>query len=233
MDRWFPIARSEEAACRHILQAKLLGQEIAAWRDDAGSVNAWENRCPHRGVRLSIGLNEGTELRCRYHGWRYASGSGQCTFIPAHPAQKPAGTLHAGVYGVTERYGFVWVNLVEGLDTPNLPISATEPATTLRSMFVAAPAPLVAESLLRGYRIDAATDAPVVANDTFTLTASGADHGDGNASRLIFLLQPVTDSQVVIHGLLQPRVPTADRIDVLRHHNAQMTALRDAVERLA
>jgi phenylpropionate dioxygenase-like ring-hydroxylating dioxygenase large terminal subunit len=32
-----------------------------------------ENRCLHRGVRLSIGVNDGRELTCQYHGWRYSS----------------------------------------------------------------------------------------------------------------------------------------------------------------
>ena len=88
-NRWFPVARSEEVVARHVVQTQLLGQEAALWRDDSGLANAWENRCPHRGVRLSIGINTGSELQCRYHGWRYASGGGQCTFIPAHPDQKP------------------------------------------------------------------------------------------------------------------------------------------------
>ena len=108
---WFPVARVEEVVPRHVVQAQILGQEVAIWRDDEGKVNAWENRCPHRGVRLSIGINDGKELRCQYHGWRYASGSGQCTYIPAHPGQKPANVIKAKPYGVTERYGFVWVNL--------------------------------------------------------------------------------------------------------------------------
>jgi phenylpropionate dioxygenase-like ring-hydroxylating dioxygenase large terminal subunit len=47
---------------RHVFQAQLLGREFAVWRADDGNVNVWENRCLHRGVRLSIGINEGSEL---------------------------------------------------------------------------------------------------------------------------------------------------------------------------
>jgi nitrite reductase/ring-hydroxylating ferredoxin subunit len=261
--RWFPVARGEEVISRHVVQTQLLGQEIAVWRDDAGSVNAWENRCPHRGVRLSIGFNTGTELRCQYHGWRYATGSGQCTFIPAHPTQKPSSAIRANVYGSIEQYGFVWVRLgqrpADALVPPTaatppafatLPTLATLPAlatpvdrqaTSLRSIFVEAPASTVAEALLRGYRFsadpshpegspgeDSMSAAAVVAHDAFILTADAGRH-DADAS-VTFLLQPMTESQTVIHGLLYAKGPGTERLTMLRHHNSQMTALRDAVE---
>ena len=93
--RWFPVCRGEEAAPRHIVHTALLGQELAVWRADDGTVNAWENRCPHRGVRLSVGTNLGDRLKCRYHGWTYASGSGQCVERPAHPGEKPPSLVRA------------------------------------------------------------------------------------------------------------------------------------------
>ncbi len=247
VDRWFPVARAEEVVPRHVVQAQLLDQEIALWRDDAGAVNAWENRCPHRGVRLSIGLNTGTELRCQYHGWRYATGTGQCTYIPAHPSQKPAATMRVGRFGVTEVDGFVWVSLA----TPSGPpqtfapspspspanAAAAGPSTTLRSIYAEASAATIAACLLRGYRFaldptgagDPSTDAVVVAPDAYTLRASV--QAGGREATVTFLLQPVGASQTVIHGLLTTRGVAADRLTLLRHHNAQMTALRDAAER--
>jgi nitrite reductase/ring-hydroxylating ferredoxin subunit len=257
VDRWFPVARSEEVISRHVVQTQLLGQEIAVWRDDAGCVNAWENRCPHRGVRLSIGFNTGSELRCQYHGWRYATGSGQCTFIPAHPTQKPSSAIRTNVYGSIEQYGFVWVHLgpqPQAPALPTLPTPATLQATTLRSIFVEAPASAVAEALLRGYRFSAdptdppcsigegpMSDASMVAHDEFILTAT-ADSNGKNAA-VTFLLQPMTESQTMIHGIAHAMGPAVDargkavaemptkRLALLRHHNSQMTALRDAVER--
>lgn len=224
MDRWFPVARSEDVVLRHVAQTQLLGQEIALWRDDAGAVNAWENRCPHRGVRLSIGDNTGTELRCQYHGWRFAGGTGQCTFIPAHPSQRPASTMHAVVHAAAECYGYVWVNV----DPHGAAVQPLMPAptTTLRSIFVEAPAAALAGALQRGYSIDAATAARVVVDDPFTLTAA-----TGGERAVTFLLQPVTASQTVLHGLLHGKLDAAHRLGLLRHHNTQMTRLRDAVER--
>lgn len=248
MARWFPVARSAEIALRHIAQAQLLGREIAIWRSDTGAVNAWENRCPHRGVRLSIGYNTGNELRCQYHGWRFASGSGQCTLIPAHPTQKPAGGIRVGVYGVVERYHLVWVNLdgqvgvadaaSAGAPTP-IPtvasalelggVSESQQDTTLRSIFVNAPAEVVSSALLQGYRVDAATIARVAVVDAYTLTAS--IQAAGKAPAVTFLLQPVSNQQTVIHSLLQPDTLATDWLAVLRYHNAQLNRVRDGVER--
>ncbi len=214
MDRWFPVARSADVVPRHIAQSQLLGQEVAVWRTDSGGVGVWENRCPHRGVRLSIGLNTGTELRCRYHGWRFASGSGQCTFIPAHPTQQPGSALRTHVYPSVERYGFVWTNIGGSSAAPMLPVRHEGAALALRSLFVEAAPAAVTAALLRAYRANAA--------DAYTLTA--ADES------LTFLLQPVSGSQTVIHGLLDAAVAGADRLTVLRRHNARLTELRAAVE---
>ena len=98
---------------RHVVHTALLGQELAVWRADDGTVNAWENRCPHRGVRLSIGTNLGHALKCRYHGWTYESGSARCIAIPCHPRLTPAAAIRVRAYPCAERQGFVWVRLAE------------------------------------------------------------------------------------------------------------------------
>ena len=211
---WFPVARVEEVVPRHVVQAQILGQEVAVWRDDEGQVNAWENRCPHRGVRLSIGINDGKLLRCQYHGWRYASGSGQCTFIPAHPDQKPANVIKTKLYGVTERYGFVWVNLGEDADIADVPALGLNAFTTLRSIYVAAPAAAVT-GRLEGHGFAPAGD--------YTL--------EGNGTTL--LIQPMDGGQTIVHGLAAGEAEPAERLALLRRHNELLTEVRDAAERAA
>ena len=76
---WHPVASSSDLVPRHVYQGELHGRELAVWRADDGFVNVWENRCLHRGVRLSIGINDGRELKCQYHGWRYANRTAGCT----------------------------------------------------------------------------------------------------------------------------------------------------------
>src|SRR5690606_3003354 len=105
---WYPIASSTDLPFRHVYQGQLLGRELAVWRADDGNVNIWENRCLHRGVRLSIGINEGQELKCQYHGWRYANRSAGCTYIPAHPADAPARRIENRKYPVREAFGLIW-----------------------------------------------------------------------------------------------------------------------------
>jgi phenylpropionate dioxygenase-like ring-hydroxylating dioxygenase large terminal subunit len=62
-------------------------------------------------VRLSIGVNDGRELTCQYHGWRYSSRTAGCTYIPAHPADAPARTIANRTYPALERHGLVWATL--------------------------------------------------------------------------------------------------------------------------
>jgi nitrite reductase/ring-hydroxylating ferredoxin subunit len=201
--RWYPMARSEELVFRHIVHAQLLGQELALWRDDAGRANAWENRCPHRGVRLSIGTNDGTELRCRYHAWRFASGTGQCTFLPAHPTQKPASTMKVRTYPVSEKYGYVWVSLGEVPGAPFEDRLEGRRITTLRSLFVDAP----------------------------TVTLADALHSAPPDSSEVHWLQPVDEGRTVLHAAVLDVEPQTERLDLLRRYHVRMAGIRDSAER--
>ena len=46
--------------------------------------HVWEDRCPHRGMRLSMGFVRSDRIACLYHGWQYGT-DGHCLYIPAHP----------------------------------------------------------------------------------------------------------------------------------------------------
>jgi len=213
MNRWFAVAASGELLHGQVAQTQLLGQELVLWRSTAGVFNAWENRCPHRGVRLSLGTCMGEELRCQYHAWRFATGSGQCTLIPSHPSQKPASTIRPAVFPVFEDGAFAWVNLARDAAPDTHPVTRD---TALRSIFTAAPVAAVRQILLPGYAGHA-----VSLVDEFTLTVS--------ALGLQFMLQPVSEAQSVIHARLEAD-GIEDRMAVLRRHNALMSAVRDRAE---
>jgi phenylpropionate dioxygenase-like ring-hydroxylating dioxygenase large terminal subunit len=135
MNGWHPVAGGDDLVSRHIFHTALNGRELALWRDDAGLANVWENRCPHRGVRLTIGTNLGTGLRCRYHGWRFASGSGRC------------GEARVATYPCVERHGLVWTTLDDAPeDIPDPGAGTWQP---LRAIFVEAPLAAVAPHLPR------------------------------------------------------------------------------------
>ena len=108
-DDWHVVAQSAELAERPIVPARLLGQDLVVWRSPKG-IEVWEDRCAHRGVRLSLGSTKGGRLVCPYHGWEYEPG-GQCVRYPAHEHQAPTPRASAKTFAVAERYGLVWVCL--------------------------------------------------------------------------------------------------------------------------
>jgi phenylpropionate dioxygenase-like ring-hydroxylating dioxygenase large terminal subunit len=51
---------------------RILGWDLAIWRDREGEWRAFADACPHRKVPLSEGRIESDGcLSCAYHGWRF------------------------------------------------------------------------------------------------------------------------------------------------------------------
>ncbi len=65
--RWYPIAPSWMVQ-ENPLGVTRLSEHLAIWRDESGIPHVIEDRCPHRGARLSLGWNLGDRLACWYHG---------------------------------------------------------------------------------------------------------------------------------------------------------------------
>jgi nitrite reductase/ring-hydroxylating ferredoxin subunit len=84
------------------------GTDVVIWRSASGKVNAWNDRCQHRGMRLSHGFVRGERLSCIYHGWTYDTG-GVCKFIPAHPDLTPPEAIRAEAFSCVESRDLVWV----------------------------------------------------------------------------------------------------------------------------
>ncbi|BCH30634.1 ferredoxin [Mesorhizobium sp. L-8-10] len=235
--RWHPIAAAYDLHFRHVFHAQLLGREFAVWRADDGYINVWENRCLHRGVRLSIGINDGRELKCQYHGWRYSNRTAGCTYIPAHPADAPARTITNRTFAAVERYGLVWSAEEPLGDVPEVAGLAEGNLLILRGMPVNAPADIVAAKL-KGYRfqpsgrIDACEASVAVEAVSAFSVALRATEGDAS-TLAIFFVQPVDSNRSVIRGVLNGQPQDRERIAVLRHHNELLSKLREAVEREA
>ena len=103
---WHPVAASASLPAGHTLAAELLGEELVLWRDSRGVCHAWQDRCPHRGTRLTLGAVAGDTLVCRYHAWSFGV-SGACVHVPAQPdAPLPGGG--ARVFAACEMYGLIW-----------------------------------------------------------------------------------------------------------------------------
>ena len=229
---WWPIASSTDLVLRHVMQGQLHGDELAIWRADDGHVNVWENRCLHRGVRLSIGINTGAELVCQYHGWRYANRSAGCTYIPAHPADAPAQTICATTFPAVERYGLVFTGDEGG--EPAAITSLEGGHLTLRPLPVNASIEQTAAALAH-HRCNPVDDldAPTAEYTTsakpgvVTHTASTPT----STSTVVFFLQPVATNRCVIRPVLVGAVDEDQQMPVLRHHATALARSVDRIER--
>jgi phthalate 4,5-dioxygenase oxygenase subunit len=116
---WIPFLRSRDVpADGQPYLVRLLGEDLLAFRDTAGSVGLIEPACPHRGAPLVFGRNEQGGLRCIYHGWKFGT-DGRCLHMPAEPANTPMlKKVKARTYPVRERNGVLWAYLGPDQEQP-------------------------------------------------------------------------------------------------------------------
>ncbi|WP_131120291.1 Rieske (2Fe-2S) protein [Lichenihabitans psoromatis] len=107
---WFALGLADDLERGTSTGARLFGREMVVWRDDAGRSHVWEDRCPHRGTRLSFGFVRGNYIACLYHGWQFDA-AGRCRYIPAHPKLEVAATIGVERFASVERLGLIWMFL--------------------------------------------------------------------------------------------------------------------------
>ncbi|MDE2442552.1 MAG: Rieske 2Fe-2S domain-containing protein, partial [Betaproteobacteria bacterium] len=66
-DTWYQAAWADEIAPGTSLVRTILDTPILFWRDDAGTLSAILDRCPHRFAPLSAGTISGNRVTCGYH----------------------------------------------------------------------------------------------------------------------------------------------------------------------
>jgi vanillate O-demethylase monooxygenase subunit len=113
---WYPVAFSNDVVAKPY-PVTLLDERVVVYRLSDGSLAAARDICHHRGVPLSLGHIEADEIICKYHGLRYDR-NGRCTCIPAHPNGAISPRLHLQMFQVQERFGLVWVQLVDNGPSP-------------------------------------------------------------------------------------------------------------------
>ncbi len=118
---WHPVALGTAVAPGPVA-ATLLEQPLVLWRDESGQVQAWDDRCPHRGAQLSLGRVQAGRIECPYHGWQFDA-QGQCRTVPALPGFVPPAGHRTRVFEATEAHGLVWVRLAQPAHAPTpLPV---------------------------------------------------------------------------------------------------------------
>jgi len=89
------------------VQVRVAGQRIVLFRGSDGKPAALIDRCPHRGVALSLGKVEGGNLVCPFHGWRFSPDGSNC-HVPWSPDAKRE-LLGATAIPVREAKGLIWL----------------------------------------------------------------------------------------------------------------------------
>lgn len=107
---WYVACPSDFIARGKMQTKMLLGQKIVFGRTNEGEVFALRDFCPHRGVPLSYGRFDGTEIECCYHGWCFNS-AGKCTKIPSLTEEDniDLSRIKATSYPCREEAGVIWV----------------------------------------------------------------------------------------------------------------------------
>ncbi len=120
---WIPALLSSEIPepdCPPV-RARLLGEDLVAFRDSQGRVGLLDEHCSHRGTSLFYGRNEECGLRCIYHGWKYDI-DGNVLETPAEPAGSTLkNKVHHTAYPCKEAGGIVWSYMGPRDKTPLLP----------------------------------------------------------------------------------------------------------------
>ncbi|WP_455917717.1 aromatic ring-hydroxylating dioxygenase subunit alpha [Pseudomonas cerasi] len=116
---WYPIALSSSVG-QEPVKAMLLDEPLVLYRIAEELVIA-RDVCPHRGVPLSMGKNDGQGVVCPYHGLRFGHG-GKCNRVPASPNANIPARMQLFTYPAVERYGLIWTCLDPQDDAINIPL---------------------------------------------------------------------------------------------------------------
>lgn len=192
------MALSEGLKPGGVMRAVIGDTDIVVWRTADGQANAWNNRCPHRGMRLSFGFVRGDRLACLYHGWQFGPDS-VCRYIPAHPDLVPPDTITATVYRVVESGGVIWVSLLDSGE----PDIADVTAAPVRSIAVDAGVDQV-RAALTGATFPVSADWQP-GTGRFSAAMSGdamvtiEGEAEGQSRTLFAALQPLPDGRTTVH----------------------------------
>jgi len=188
---WYMAGWVSELPKEGLIPVSLLGEPIVLYRQETGAWAALEDMCCHRLVPLSLGRREKNDLRCMYHGLKFAP-DGRCVEIPGQRRISPA--IRVRSYPVAERHGgiWVWMGNPDRADVSEIPpiVGSDDPdfAVANASVDIEGEASLIWDNLLDLTHIpflhensfgggDAATIATMLAGETEKLTMQVTSRG--------------------------------------------------------
>ena len=128
MKAWHPIAWSKSLKNKPI-SATVMDINVVVFRDHHGRAQAMEDRCIHKGIKLSKGRGTKAGIECPYHGWTFDL-DGTLIDLPDpddYPQGDPCGKVNlvevrVGTWGsmvwytmddeapeLLSRFGFGWI----------------------------------------------------------------------------------------------------------------------------
>jgi len=213
-DGWVPVALSADLPDAGVMRAQIDAAQpldLVVWRSRSGQVSAFDNRCPHRGMRLSFGFVRGERLSCIYHGWQYGE-DGACRHIPAHPDMTPPASIGANTYLCREHDGVVWISQ-NAHNPPDLPtfggqglrsLSVSRDEADLRKLLSQTCIPL------SGAGETAPADVSTIAENQTSLVLKAAN------LQLMIHFQKVTSGKTMLHFQTSPDLPVDLRVSLSR-----------------
>ncbi|WP_158093347.1 Rieske 2Fe-2S domain-containing protein [Acetobacter sp. DsW_063] len=220
---WRPVALGLDLPPASVTGARIGEQRLAIWRNSHGDVRASDDRCPHRGMRLSLGFVRDDMLACLYHGWCFDA-EGRCRTIPAHPGLKPAATIRTTTFPTIESDGLIWCR-VDGVEPPESPPALTSPAhrtTPVRTIRVDAPTRSVALTLGIGPD-DRTAWVKLPVHDI----AETPDDDATGAATMVVVLHAIGREETRLYVLIEGDAPTT----TIQRASRWASTLRDNVER--
>ena len=104
---WTIVGLAKELKRDKPLSMTIASERVVFFRDASGAPAALIDRCPHRGVALSLGCVSDGEIECPFHGWRF-SGDGSNLRTPWNPDSKRE-NLSAIALPAREAAGLLWL----------------------------------------------------------------------------------------------------------------------------
>ncbi len=193
---WYPVALADDIEPGTSAGTRLFGRELLVWRDGTGRSHVWEDRCPHRGMRLSFGFVRGNCIACLYHGWQFDA-AGRCRSIPAHPKLDVPASITVERFPSVERLGLVWV-FPDGDAGGTAPPGGDAETRPVRSIALRAAADRVTMAL-RGAPPPSGVGSPAVAEGAGPLLTIRSE-----GMRLHAAVHPVAEEETILHLAVEP-----------------------------
>jgi phenylpropionate dioxygenase-like ring-hydroxylating dioxygenase large terminal subunit len=114
-NRWYALCPADTVRRGQLTRIERAGEELLLWRDAGNRVHVQEDRCPHRGARLSQGVHMGDRVACEYHGVQIDA-EGVVVSVPGSPGCALEGRRKLRTFPSAEHAGaiFAWFGDTDG-----------------------------------------------------------------------------------------------------------------------